>query len=177
MSRAEALAAELEGSYTTFATYLESLSPDQWRTPAANHPQIAAGEDERRLVGVIAHHVGETVPMFAERARRIATGEPLDPISLAEMDAANARHAAVHTNPDQAETIAMLRDNVERASEMIRELSDDDLDRPGAGELSSWTAEHLIRRVLIGHATWHEGSIRATLEGLSEGVGAPQPAR
>jgi hypothetical protein len=177
MSRAEALAADLESSYTTFATYLESLSPDQWRTPAANHPQIAAGEDERRLVGVIAHHVGETVPMFAERARRIATGEPLDPMSLAEMDAANARHAAVHTNPDQTETVAMLRDNVERASEMIRELSDDDLDRPGAGELSSWTAEQLIRRVLIGHATWHEGSIRATLEESSEGVEAPHGAR
>lgn len=177
MSRAEDLAAELEGSYTTFATYLESLSADQWRRPAANHPEIVAGEDERRPVGVIAHHVGDTVPMFAERARRIATGEPLDPITLAEMDAANARHAAVHTKPDQAETLAMLRDNVERASEMIRELSDEDLDRPGAGDLSRWTAEQLIRRVLIGHVTWHEGSIRATLEGSSEGVEAPHHAR
>jgi hypothetical protein len=177
MSRAEALAADFESSYTTFATYLESLGPDQWRSPAVNHPDIVAGQDERRPVGVIAHHVGDTVPMFAERAWRIAMADPLDPITSPEMDAANARHAAVNPNPDQAETVAMLRDNVERAAEMIRGLSDDDLDRPGAGELSRWTAEQLIRRVLIGHATWHEASIRATLEGSSEGVGAPRSAR
>jgi hypothetical protein len=164
MSRAEALAADLVSSYTKFAEFLEGLSAEQWRRPAVNHPEVVSGEDEKRPVGVVAHHVGETIPMFAERARRIAEGEPLDPITSQEMDAANARHAAANARPDQTETVAMIRDNLSRAAAMIQGLSDDDLDRTGVGSLSSFTAEQLIRRVLIGHVATHEGSIRVALE-------------
>jgi hypothetical protein len=170
MSRAEALAADLVSSYTRFADYLEGLSAEQWRRPAGNHPQIVVGEDEDRPVGVVAHHVGDTIPMFAERARRIAESEPLDPITSAAMDAANARHAAANARPNQAETVAMIRDNLARAAAMIEGLSEDDLGRTGAGALSGFTAEQLIRRVLIGHVTMHEGSIRATLEGSPSAV-------
>jgi hypothetical protein len=173
MSRAEALAADLVSSYTRFAEYLEGLSAEQWRKPAVNHPEVVMGGDEKRPVGVVAHHVGDTIPMFAERARRIAEGDPMDPITTAEMDAANARHAAANARPDQAETVAMIRDNLGRAADMIRSLSDDDLGRAGAGALSKFTAEQLIRRVLIGHVTMHEGSIRAALEEESSRPGRP----
>jgi DinB family protein len=171
MSRAEALAADLVSSYTRFAEYLEGLSAEQWRTPAVNHPEMVMGEDEKRPVGVLAHHVGDTIPMFAERARRTAEGDPLDPITTAEMDAANARHAASNARPDQAETVAMIRDNLGRAADMIQSLSDHDLGRTGAGAMSGFTAEQLIQRVLIGHVKWHEGSIRAALEESSRPAG------
>ena len=171
MRRAEELAADLEASYSRFADYLEGLSPDEWRTPGVNNPEVVAGEDEHRPVGVIAHHAGESLPMFVERAWRIAVGEPLEPISSAAMDAANARHAAVNPNPDQSETVAMLRDNSERAGEIIRGLSDEDLDRAGPGALSGFTAEQLVRRVVIGHVATHEGSIRAALQASGSAVG------
>jgi hypothetical protein len=171
MSRAEALAADLVSSYTRFAEYLEGLSAEQWRRPAVNHPEVVMGEDEKRPVGVLAHHVGDTIPMFAERARRIAEGDPMDPITTAEMDAANARHAAANARPDQAETVAMIRDNLGRAADMIQRLSDADLGRTGAGAVSRFTAEQLIQRVLIGHVKWHEGSIRAALEESSSPAG------
>lgn len=87
----------------------------------------------------------------------------MEPLAAAELDAANARHAAVNPSPDQAATAELIRDNAARAAELIRGLSDEQLARPGQGALSGWTAEQLIRRVLIGHASWHEGSIRATL--------------
>lgn len=163
MSRADELAADLESTYFAFADYLEGLSPDQWTLTAVNHPEISAGEDEQRPVGVVAHHVGDDIPMFAERAFILARGEAMEPLAAAELDAANARHAAVNPSPDQAATAELIRDNAARAAELIRGLSDEQLARPGQGALSGWTAEQLIRRVLIGHASWHEGSIRATL--------------
>jgi hypothetical protein len=172
MSRAEALASDLETAYAAFADYAEGLSPEQWRTIAVNHPEIRAGEDEKRPVGVVAHHLGETVPMFVERAFMLAHGDPVEPFRPPEMDAANRRHAAVNPAPDQAETLAMLRDNVQRAAELIRSLSDEELERPGQGPLSGWTAEQMIRRVVIGHVSMHEGSIRASVGGPAGGVEA-----
>jgi len=163
MSRAEDLAADLERAYSAFADYSGGLSAEQWRQTAVNHPQVAAGEDERRPVGVVAHHLGETLPMFAERVLALARGDQLNPMAPAEVDAANDRHAAVNPAPDQAATAAMIRDNVSRAAELIRELSDEQLDRPGEGPLGAWTAERMIRRVVIGHVDWHEGSIRAAV--------------
>ena len=169
MSRAEQVAAELEGAYFEFADYAAGLGAEQWRMAAVNHPQIQSGEDERRPIGVVAHHLGETLPMFTERALRLAAGSQLDPMSPAEMDAANTRHAAVNPAPDQAETVAMIRDNAARSAELIRQLSDEELDRAGQGALSEWNAEQLVRRVLIGHVAMHEGSIRAALEAPASG--------
>lgn len=164
MSRAEDLASDLERAYSAFADYSAGLSAEQWRQTAVNHPDLAAGQDERRPVGVVAHHLGETLPMFTERALALGRGDQLDPMAPAEIDAANDRHAAVNTAPDQAETVAMIRDNASRAAELIRELNDEQLDRPGQGPLSAWTAERMIRRVVIGHVDMHEGSIRAAVE-------------
>jgi hypothetical protein len=165
MSRSEALASDLETAYAAFADYAEGLSPEQWRTTAVNHPEIVAGQDEERPVGVVAHHLGEAVPMLVERAFMLARGDLMVPMQPSELDAANRRHAAVNTAPDQTETLAMLRDNAERAAALIRSLSDEELARPGEGRMSSWTAEQLVRRVVIGHVAWHEGSIKATVGG------------
>jgi hypothetical protein len=163
MSRAEELAADLTNAYAAFADYAAKLSPEEWRMVAVNHPQLVLGEDERRPVGVVAHHLGETVPLFTERGLQLARGEQLEPLTLGEMDNANDRHAAVNPAPDQMETIAMIRDNADRAAALIRSLSDDDLERPGEGAMSTWSAEQLIRRVVIGHVAIHEGSIKATV--------------
>jgi len=97
MSRAEALAADLESSYTTFATYLESLSPDQWRTPAANHPQIAAGEDERRLVEGVRLDwkvlKSEATPLKMQRGST-PQSSPLGSLALTGLSPASARNRA-----------------------------------------------------------------------------------
>ena len=162
-SRAEALAAEVERTHAAFADYLSTLSAEQWQTSGVNHPEIAVGEDEHRMVGVIDHHVGDTIHLFTERALLLANGAPIEPMTLAAMDAANARHAALNANPDQAETIALIRDNAGQSTAQIRALSDEQLTRPGKGPLADWTAETLVRRVLIGHVATHEGSIRAAI--------------
>lgn len=158
MSRADDLAADFERDCTAFADYVASLSPEQWRAIAVNHPEIVQGGDENRPVGVVAHHVGDMIPTLTEIARRRACGEQTPSI---DVNTVNARHAAVNPKPDQAETVTLLRDNGARAAEVIRELSDDSLDRAGAE--SRFTAEQVIRRVLIGHFAMHQGSIQATV--------------
>jgi DinB superfamily len=162
MSRTEELAARFETACTAFADYVAGLSPEQWEAPAANHPEIRIGEDERRPVGVVAHHVGDSLPMIAEIVRRRAAGEPATPLSPEDIDAINDRHAAANEHPDQAETAAMIRDNCVLAAAVVRGLGDEDLERHGPDEAP---AVQVIERVLIGHIGWHEASIKAAVEG------------
>lgn len=176
MTKAHDLAGELERACGDFADYVAGLDPEDWRRPAANHPDISEGSDERRSVGVVAHHVGDQIPLLAEIARRRACGEQRVPVSPADIDALNARHAASNPEPDQAETASLIRDNGERAADLIRELDDSRLDRAGPDEL---TAAEVVRRVLVGHVAWHAASIRAAVEQRAERAepGAPATSR
>lgn len=161
MTRAAELAAELVRACTEFADYVAGLRADEWHAAAVNHPEIVRGADENRPVDVVAHHVGEMIPTIAEIARRRAAGE----VTVAfDIDATNARHAAINARPAQAETVNLIRDNGARAAELIRGLSDESLARAG-GTSSTMTAKQVISRVLVGHFAWHEKSIRATVEG------------
>jgi DinB superfamily len=160
MSRAEELADELVAAGEAFADYVAGLSSEEWQTVAVNHPDIAVGDDERRPVGVVAHHVGDTLPMLTEIVRRRAAGEAMVRMTQADIDAINARHAAGNESPDQAETVAMIRDNAARAAELVRGLTDEQLDRAGPDEMP---AEQVVKRVMIGHFAWHQASIRATV--------------
>lgn len=160
MSRSDDLAEEADRAHASLLDVLVGLTPEQWRTPAVNSPDFTLGEDERRPIGVIAHHVGQFLPVAVERARLVTRGEAPAPI---DFDAVNANHAAANPDPDQQDTIAMLLANAADAATMIRGLTDADLDRVTNVRGREWTAEQFIRLVLIGHATGHEGSIRATL--------------
>lgn len=161
MTRAAELAAEFERACTEFPDYVAGLSPDEWHATAVNHPEIVRGADESRPVAVVAHHVGEMIPTIVEIARRRAAGE--ETVSF-DIDATNARHAAINARPDQAETVNLIRDNGARAAELIRGLSDVSLVRASSGS-GTMTAEQVIRRVLVGHFSWHEKSIRAACDG------------
>jgi DinB superfamily len=163
MSRAEDLAAEVERTYAEFADYVESLSPEEWQAPAVNSPTIHGGPDESRTVGVVAHHVGDMLPMLAERVRRLAAEGQIPALTQADLDSINAMHAAANPTPTQAETAAMIRDNASHAATIIRELGDEALAREGATGAGRVSVERAIRRVLIGHAPWHLESIRATV--------------
>jgi hypothetical protein len=171
MTRAEDLAAELEGAYLGFADQVAGLSPEEWRAPCANHPDIVRGRDEERAVGVVAHHVGDTLPMIVQRALRLAAGETPAPLSPADIEGINAKHALANQSPDQAATVSMIRDNARRAVAILRELTDQQLERGAAGDV---TAETFLRRIAIGHVRWHQGSVSATV--ARESPGTPRGA-
>ncbi len=118
------------------------------------------GEHETRQVGVVAHHVGDWLPLMSERVRRMATGEELPPLTPADIGAINAKHAAANPRPDQAATVALIRDYGGLAAEVVAGLTDESLDRETPAGL---TPERIVRLVIIGHVTGHEASIRATV--------------
>jgi DinB family protein len=163
MSRAEDLAAEVERTYAEFADYAQGLSLEEWQAPAVNSPGIRSGPDESRTVGVVAHHVGDMLPMLAELVRRLAAEGEIATLTQADLDSINAMHAAANPSPTQAETAAMIRDNASHAATVIRELSDEALAREGATGAGRVSVERAIRRALIGHAPWHLESIRAAV--------------
>ncbi len=165
MSRAEDLAAELERAYHEFADYVAGLSPEEWRATAVNSPSVATGSDERRPVGVVAHHVGDMLPILVERTRQLAAEGRVPALTPADVDGTNAMHAAANPSPAQAETVAMIRDNGSRAAALVRELGEEALEREGSTGAGPLTAERMLRMIVIGHAAWHLGSIRATVEG------------
>jgi hypothetical protein len=164
MSTAEELAAELERAYQEFADYVAGLSPQAWRATAVNSPDVVRGADESRPVGVVAHHVGDTLPMVIERARQLAADGEVERLTPADIEGINAMHAAANASPAQAETVALIRDNGSRAAALLRELSDEALARQGVTGAGPTTPERMIRMIAIGHVRWHLGSIRATVE-------------
>jgi hypothetical protein len=163
MSRAEELAAEVERTYAEFADYVQGLRPEEWQAAAVNNPEIHSGPDESRSVSVVAHHVGDMLPMLAERVRRLAAEGQVPALTQADFDSMNAMHAAANPSPTQAETAAMIRDNASHAATVIRELGDEALTREGSTGAGRASVERVIRRVVIGHAPWHQESIRATV--------------
>jgi hypothetical protein len=162
MRRAEELAGRVERAYGAFADYLEGLRPEQWRARAVNSPEIAMGEDEDRPVGVVAHHVATAIPPIAEIVRRLAGGEELPPLTFVDVDAHNVGHAAANPDPDQAATIGLIRQAGAGAADVVRGLSDEHLEREGDTYAGRMSADRFVRRVVVGHVLWHEGSIRAT---------------
>jgi len=116
-------------------------------------------EDENRPVGTVAHHVAVAIPRMAGMVRTMVAGQEVQRPSSER----NAAHAQANPDPDQAETVALLRRNAGEAAQMVRGLSEADLSRTGRTMLGEISAADAVARALVGHVTWHEGSIRATL--------------
>jgi hypothetical protein len=89
------------------------------------------------------------------------------PPTVGPSDEGNARQAAANAALPRDQILRLLRDHGAMVTAYLRSLSDDDLDRtvilPFFGE-NPVTAEHVIERVLIGHAADHANSLRQGLE-------------
>jgi hypothetical protein len=152
--RSEALAAEFEAANELFAVYLERLSPEQWQE------KTRADDEELRPVGVVALHVAESHLNINARVLALAAGTEV-PARRPELFAErNARHAAANPDPDQAETIALLRRNGSTVASRFRELTAEDLDRPGEVSGEPATAESEFSGRLMNHIRSHYASIK-----------------
>ena len=162
MSRATDLADRLTAAAGGFADYVAGLTPEQWRTRCGNHPTIRVGpEDENRPVATVAHHVGVAFLRQLAMVRAIVSGEEPPVPSRTGAD----QHAQANPDPDQQGTADLVRRNAAEAAAFIRELSDQELDRRGRTMVGEVSVAEVVERVCVGHVTWHEGSIRATLGG------------
>ncbi|MGH2720856.1 MAG: hypothetical protein ACRDJO_04535 [Actinomycetota bacterium] len=163
--RAEDLAARIDLAIGNWVQVLQELTPEQWRRQCHNHPEIRMGEDERRPIGVVAHHIAVGCAVHADMARQIADGEAvwMTTLDIEGLARFNATHAADNHDPDQAGTIALLQANASALAEVARSLSGEQLDRSADVYGSHLTTEQFLQRIGIGHGDWHVESIKATL--------------
>jgi DinB family protein len=159
-ARAEQLANQFSAANEELIAVLERVSPEQWR-------QRTLDEGELRGVGTIAHHVAGGHERIGQRVAAFAHGTPVPARSPELFDQRNAEHARTNPNPDQRATIDLLRQNGSKVAEMIRRLSDAQLDQTsteGPGEPTMTTAE-VIEQRQIAHVRAHLASIRTIFEG------------
>jgi hypothetical protein len=115
---------------------------------------------------VAAHIGGAHRGILEGLIQPIVAGQEI-PSTVGPSDEGNARQAAENAALPRDQVLTLVRDHGAMATAYLSSLSDDDLDRtvvlPFFGE-NPVTAEHVIERVLIGHAADHANSLRQGLE-------------
>jgi uncharacterized damage-inducible protein DinB len=152
--RSDDLAARFEAANNALIDTVQQCSDDQWKKTCSG---------EGWSVGVTAHHVASSHGPVAGLAQGIANGQQLPAITMEMIDAGNAQHAQEHANCTKEETIDLLRRDGQAAAEMVRGLSDEQLDRSQALPLlggPQMSAQQIIEMILIGHPTEHTAHIK-----------------
>ena len=146
--------------HNEFVELVASLSDKQWRLVGSNYPERINDEDERRSVGVIAHHVAANEEFILDRIYLMLEGKPLQPMDFHDI---NARHAAERSGVTRDEVLALLRANEDRIPARVRSIPDDALDVVHETPAGPATIAQRLDRVLIGHMQMHRGSIEAAV--------------
>jgi hypothetical protein len=155
--RAEELAKRFEQANDELISTVQSCSDEQWR-------KTCSGEEWS--VGVTAHHVGTAYGPIAKLVRALATGQPVPPLTSEMLDAGNAEHARQFANCTQEETVELLRSGGRAAADLLRGLSDEQLDNGTELPMLSgrrMSAAEIAELGMIGHPKGHLESIRAAL--------------
>jgi hypothetical protein len=118
-ARSEALAARLEANATALAEFARGLSAADWATPVPH---------DLRSVGTVVHHVASVYPIEIQLAQLLASGKPMEGVTMNAVHEMNAGHNTENPRPDQTETIAFLLASAKTAADAIRAMSDADLD-------------------------------------------------
>ena len=161
--RSDDLARRFEAAQQAFIDLLQSLPDEQWRKVGANYPQKLNDEDERRSVGVIAHHVAINGPFIMRRIEAAVSGRALPPVD--DFRASNARHAEEQRDVGREEVLRVLGETKSQIAGDIRGIPDEKLEVPYETPVGPMTPVQRIERVLIGHIKMHQGSIEAVTGG------------
>ena len=158
-ARAAALADRIEEGAKNLATFAESLSEADWKTP------MASGTD-KRTVGIIVHHVANMYPIEVDVAKAVAAGNAVDVTWEAVADI-NAKHAAETAGVTKTAAIDLLRKNGRAAADAVRAFTDEELDRSAPFGLSygaPMTAQFVIEDHALRHSWHHLARIRKALK-------------
>lgn len=157
--RANALADRIEQGADTLATFAESLTDAEWRTPVPG---------DGRTVGVMIHHVASVYPIELDLARTIASGKPIEGVTWGGAVAQiNAKHASEHATAGKKETLDLLRRNSRVAATAVRAFTDIELDRAASVSLNegaTLTAQFIVEDHAVRHCFHHLARIRAALK-------------
>jgi uncharacterized damage-inducible protein DinB len=90
-------------------------------------------------------------------------------MTLEELDQQNAEQAKEHAGCTKAETIELIKIAAPEATNVVRSLSDAQLDRKVVlfGGMPEVSLEMLVQMAVIGHATYHRGTMTGAVESRS----------
>src|SRR6266850_3291769 len=152
--RADALADRLEQGARALAAFATSLTDAEWkvRTP-----------HDGRVVGVIVHHVASVYPIEIQLAQTVADGKPVTGLTMDDIDAMNARHAAEHAGVTRQAALELLRANSAAAAAAIRALSDEQLAQSAPVSLygdAPLTCQFVLEDHAVRHSYHHLARLR-----------------
>jgi hypothetical protein len=151
--RASDLANQFEQSSRELVSIIEQMPPSLMQARCSG---------EQCTVAALASHVAGVHPLAVNWIQTAAAGEPLPEITMDKVDEANAKQTAADEKRDKGEILAALRRNGAEAAQVVRGLSDADLDRSTYFRLfdREMTTEDLVRDVLIADINGHMASIK-----------------
>jgi hypothetical protein len=155
--RAGALADRLELGARALATFAGTLTAAEWKTRLPG---------DGRTIGIVVHPVASVYPIEIELAQTIAAGAPITGVTMAEINAMNARHALENAGVTQAAALDLLRANSAAAAAAIRALTDEQLDCATTVSLYSdalLTCQFVLEDHAVRHSCHHLARIRKTL--------------
>jgi len=154
MATGTELAALFEQSNADMITAVEKLNDEQWMKPSP----------EGWTVGVAAHHVAESQGALTGMVTAIATGQTLPPFTMEMLNQGNAEHAQRASGCTRDETLQLLKETGEKAADMLRGLTDEQLARTTPMPLMGGTemsAEQVVEGILLGHIAGHLDGVKA----------------
>jgi hypothetical protein len=156
-NRAEALADRIEQGADALATFAQTLSPAEWKTPLPK---------DGRPIGVVVHHVASVYPLEIQLAQTLAAGKPIAGVTWDAVHQMNAEHAREHAAVEKAEALDLLRRNSRAAAAAVRTISDEALDRAAPVSLNGdapLTCQFFVEDHALRHSFHHLAGIRAAL--------------
>jgi hypothetical protein len=156
--QAAALADRLEQGARALAAFAATLTDAQWRTRVPH---------DGRTVGVVVHHVASVYPVEIEVAQGVTVGAPVTGLTMDDIHAMNADHAAANGAATKEAALDLLRRNSGAAAASIRALSDEQLARAVPHSLyddAPVTCQFVLEDHAVRHSYHHLAILRRTLQ-------------
>ena len=156
--RTNALADRLEQGARALAAFASALTDTEWQTRVPK---------DGRKVGVVVHHVATVYPLEIQLARTLASGKPVEGVTLGAVHEMNAGHAKEYDAVTKEATLDLLRRNSAAAAAVIRTLSDEELDQAAPVSLNSdapLTCQFMLEDHAIRHSYHHLARLREALK-------------
>ena len=155
--RANSLADRLEQGARALADLARTLTDAQWCMPLPG---------DGRTIGVVVHHVADVYPLEIQLAQKLAGGEPITGVTMADVHAMNAKHSAEHKTTTKQEALELLERNSAAAAASVRALDDEALAQAAFVSLygnAPLTCQFLLEDHAVRHSYHHLSLITQAL--------------
>jgi hypothetical protein len=156
--QAHALADRLDAGARALAAFASTLTDTEWQTPVPH---------DGRTVGVVVHHVASVYPVEIELAQVLAGGRPVTGVTMDDIHAMNANHAAENASVTKAAALELLRANSAAAAAAIRALSDEQLALAAPVSLyadAPLTCQFFLEDHAVRHSYHHLARLKRTVQ-------------